>query len=209
MKRLNKIALLAVLLASTFCFESKADSLKDLFGKISGSDVADVISGVVGSTNLTVADLEGTWKYSGPAVIFLSDDILQKAGGAAASTTIEKKLAPYYTKLGLTGSSMTCDAEGNFTLTIKGKSVKGTLTANSDGSFALKLGSSALTSKLGKDRSQTVWIKKSGNTLSIAGDVKKMLEIVKKFSSASTTISKVTALLDKYDGICIGLKMSK
>lgn len=209
MKRLNKIALLAVLLASAFCFESKADSLKDLLGKISGSDVADVISGVVGSTNLTVADLEGTWNYSGPAVIFLSDDILEKAGGAAAATTIEKKLTPYYTKLGLAGSTMTCDATGNFTLTIKGKSVKGSLTANADGSFALKLGSSAIASKLGSNKNITVYIKKSGNTLSIAGDVKKMLEIVKKLSSASTTISKVTTLLDKYDGICIGFKMSK
>ena len=71
------------------------------------SSLGDLLSGVankfgLGSSSLTIEKLVGTWKYSGPAVSFKSDNLLLKAGGAAAATQVESKLEPYYRTAGLT-----------------------------------------------------------------------------------------------------------
>ena len=55
----------------------------------------------------------------------------------------------------------------------------------------------------------TVYLQLSGNTLSIAGDVKKMIELAKKFSNLSSTLNSLVTFLDKYDEICIGVKYTK
>lgn len=197
------------MLCLAFANVCKADSLKDLFGKISGEDISNVLGNIISRDSLTVKDLAGEWKTTGPAVVFKSDEILGKAGGAAASATAEKKLKPYFTKLGLENSSMTVDKEGNVEFIINGKSIKGKLTPNNDDSFSLKLGRSKITSKLGKERDITVYFRKSGKTLSMASDVKKMLEIVKKVGSFSSSVEKFANLLDQYEQICIGLKFEK
>ena len=89
------------------------------------------------------------------------------------------------------------------------KSIKGKLTPNNDESFSLKLGRSKITSKLGKERDITVYFRKSGKILSMASDVKKMLEIVKKVGSFSSSVEKLANMLDQYEQICIGLKFEK
>lgn len=197
------------MLCITFVNVCKADSLKDLFGKISGDDISNVLGNIISKDSLTIKDLSGKWKTTGPAVVFKSDEILGKAGGAAASATAEKKLKPYFTKLGLENSSMTIDKEGNVEFIISGKSIKGTLKPNSDDSFSLKLGHSKITSKLGKERDITVYFRKSGKILSMASDVKKMLEIVKKVGSFSSSVEKLANMLDQYEQICIGMKYEK
>lgn len=201
--------LLSLMLCITFVNVCKADSLKDLFGKISGDDISNVLGNIISKDSLTIKDLSGEWETTGPAVVFKSDEILGKAGGAAASATAEKKLKPHFTKLGLENSSMTIDKDGNVEFLISGKSIKGTLKPNSDDSFSLKLGRSKITSKLGKERDITVYFRKSGKTLSMASDVKKMLEIVKKVGSFSSSVEKLANMLDQYEQICIGLKFEK
>ena len=86
------------MLCITFVNVCKADSLKDLFGKISGDDISNVLGNIISKDSLTIKDLSGEWKTTGPAVVFKSDEILGKAGGAAASATAEKKLKPYQMK---------------------------------------------------------------------------------------------------------------
>lgn len=60
---------------------SQAQSLKDLLNKDNISKVVNAITG----TPETI-DMTGTWTYSGSAVEFESDNLLMKAGGAAAAT---------------------------------------------------------------------------------------------------------------------------
>lgn len=205
----TKKLLLSLLLCLAFVNVCKADSLKDLFGKISGDDISNVLGNIISKDSLKIKDLTGEWKTTGPAVVFKSDEILGKAGGAAASAAAEKKLKPYFTKLGLENSSMTIDKDGNVEFLISGKSIKGTLKPNSDDSFSLKLGRSKITSKLGKERDITVYFRKSGKTLSMASDVKKILELVKKVGSFSSSVEKLANLLDQYEQICIGMKYEK
>ncbi len=189
-----------------------ADGLKDLLGKLGGSsDLGNVINNVLGSSTLSLSDLEGDWKTTGPALVFKSDDLLEKAGGAAASATIEKKLDTYYDKLGLDGTELKLDSEGNATLVIKGKSIPATVTDNGDGSFKFAFGKQALSSKLGSFTSMTVYFQKSGNTMSITADAKKLVDIAAKVASKTeqSTLSTISSLVEKYDQICIGFHMQK
>jgi len=106
---------------------------------------------------------------------------------------------------------MTFDEKGNFTLTIKGKEVKGTVADNGDGSYSLKLGASKLLEKLGSDRSLTVYFQKSPTNLAIAADATKLVNLVEKLVSLTdqSTLNSIVKLLEKYDQICIGLRMEK
>ena len=87
-----------------------------------------VLEGVLSKSDLTVADLQGNWKSTGPSVCFQGDNFLKKAGGAAAATAIENKIAPYYNKYGLNGATLTVDKEGNFELAINKLKLKGTVS---------------------------------------------------------------------------------
>ena len=57
------------------------------------SGLQGLVEGVISKSDLTEADLIGSYKYSKPAVAFKSDDLLKKAGGAAAAGVI---LPPFF-----------------------------------------------------------------------------------------------------------------
>ncbi len=45
--------------------------------------------------------MEGTWTYTGPAIEFESDNLLQKAGGSVAANAAENKLKRTIGKVGI------------------------------------------------------------------------------------------------------------
>ena len=68
---------------------SHAQSIKDLFNK---ENIEKAVNAVTGKST---ADMTGTWSYTGSAIEFESDNLLQKAGGAVATTAAEKKPVSY------------------------------------------------------------------------------------------------------------------
>ena len=81
-KNIVSLAFMAVfLLMGT---NSRAQSWKDLLNKDNISKVVNAITG----TPETI-DMTGTWNYKGSAVEFESENLLMKAGGAAAATMAE------------------------------------------------------------------------------------------------------------------------
>ena len=64
--------------------------------------------------------MTGTWTYSGSAVEFESDNLLMKAGGAAAATMAENKLNEQLSKVGIKEGQMsfTFNADSTFTSTV-------------------------------------------------------------------------------------------
>ena len=160
-----------------------ADSLKDLFGN---KGLGDLVNAVTGNGDIQLNSLEGTWKATGPAVVLRSGDALEQAGGSAVASLAENKLMPYYEKLGLEGSTVTFDASGNYTMTVKGKTIKGRLIKNDDGTFTLSLTQNEKL-KLGKLNSFTTYVQKTSNTLALTVDVKKLL------SSGKVPLSLTTA----------------
>ena len=103
-----------VALFSLFASNSQAQSLKDLLNKDNISKVVNAITG----TPETI-DMTGTWTYSGSAVEFESDNLLMKAGGAAAATMAENKLNEQLSKVGIKEGQMsfTFNADSTFTST--------------------------------------------------------------------------------------------
>ena len=92
MKRLVfwQLFVAALLLTSN----SHAQSIKDLFNK---ENIEKAVNAVTGKST---ADMTGTWSYTGSAIEFESDNLLQKAGGAVAPAA-EKKLDEQLAKVGI------------------------------------------------------------------------------------------------------------
>lgn len=189
------------------------DLLNTVKSKSSGSDsnplgaIGSVISGLTASSNFELSDLQGTWTYESPAVTFNSDNALQKIGGAAAASTVESKLAPYYEKAGITALTFTVDEDNNFTMKLKKGTLKGTLSKDEDGNLHFNFNA------LGKVKlaSVSAFATKSGNTLNLTFDVSKLITIVKTVSSVSgiSSLNTISSLLSSYDGIYAGFKLNR
>lgn len=171
-----------------------------------GDLVGSVVEGVFTKTNLTVAELAGTYTSNGPAVTFKSENLLSKAGGIAGASAIESKLKPYYEKLGLNNMTLTISEDGSFEMKVKSAPVKGTITKNeSAGTFEFNFGVA------GKNLAKfTAYIEKSGSTLKLMFDASKLLDLVSTISKLgnNSTLSSVGSLLGSYDGACIGFRMT-
>ena len=197
----------AVLAASTLV--SNAQGLGDILKGIGSGSTGDILSGVIEGvftkSNLTLQDLVGEYTSEGPAVTFKSEALLQQAGGIAGAATIESKLKPYYEKYGLTGMTLTVDQDANYSMKIKGITLKGDITKNdSDGTFDFNFNVAGI--KLGKF---TAYVEKSGSTLKLMFDATKLKSFISTVTkiTGNSMASAVGSILDSYDGACIGFKM--
>lgn len=231
MKLLRKFVLAAaVLLAGANV--ANAQSLSDLLGKLkggsntentsdannnsTGSTLGNILNGVAGvltGSDLKVKDLEGNWQASGPAVSFKGDNFLKKAGGEAASATIENKIKPYFSKYGLNDAQFTVNNDSTFVLTIKKVKLSGTISqAEGDEKGVFVLNFQALKKvNLGK---MNIYIQKSAlkpNQLDLMFDATKLMRIVEGVGKISgISIAKtMSSLLSSYDGMCAGFQMNK
>ena len=94
---------------------ASAQSASDILSKLGLGTVAN---NILGSGKVTIADIEGNWDYVEPAVEFKSDNLLKKAGGSVASTTVVNKLRPYYKTIGIDKMTLAVDSAGNFKMKI-------------------------------------------------------------------------------------------
>ena len=212
MKKCFKLLIVAAVVAISGVQTANADGLKNLLGKLGkDTNVGDIVNNVLGSSKVELSALEGNWTTTGPALVFKSDDLLEKAGGAAASAAVEKKLDTYYKRLGLENIPVTFNKAGTMTMKIKGYTVSGTLTDNGDGSYKLQLGKSGKLAKLGSLTSMTVYLQKAGNNLSITADATKLVDLATKLASVTdkATLKTAANLLKSYDQICIGFRLAK
>lgn len=178
-----------------------------------GGSLGDLLSGVankfgLGSSSLTIEKLVGTWKYSGPAVSFKSDNLLLKAGGAAAATQVESKLEPYYRTAGLTSLVLTVAEDSTFTFKARLITLTGTMSRDSEsGNFIFTF--KALKSiNVGSMESYIVM---NGNKMELTFDVSKLLVLVEKAGkiSGNSTIKGVSTLLNQYDGMTAGFELER
>lgn len=172
-----------------------------------GSLLGNLLSNVLGSSSsISQSDLVGTWNYKGADCVFESENLLAKAGGAVAASKIESQLDTQLSKVGIKeGScSYTFNKDNTFTATIGGRTLNGTYTLNSSDK-TIKM------SYLAGLASFNCNVVKSGNTISLLMDSDKMLTLLKGASALTknTSIGTLTSLLSNYNGMKIGMKMSK
>ena len=211
--------ILSIVAIFTSSFSASALDIKDLIGKyMSGSDsssVTDAFSGILGevlSTNkLTVQQLEGTWSYSAPAVTFISDNLLEKAGGAAAAETVEGKLEPIYKLTKLNQLKFTVDSQSNFTIGVGKIKLSGTIVASADenatANFILKFKS------IGKSTMDVnAYITKSiDSSMTLTFDITKLIAIMQEVSkiAKSSSVTTIVNALASFDGLCAGFELKK
>ncbi|MCD8387463.1 MAG: DUF4923 family protein [Bacteroidales bacterium] len=200
------LILAAVMLSSCGSYKSSSSS-SDSSG--SQSLVSSLLSSLVGnSTTVTPKRLSGTWKYSSPECRFTSENALTQAGGAVAANTIEGKLTDVYSKIGISASScsFTFDEDGNCSMTLGGRTIKGTYTLDSD---ARELKIRSTTGLI----SFTAQVYYSYSTLTLLFDWERMLSLVKMVTAftgqGSSTISALSSLLNQYDGMMVGMNLKK
>ncbi len=179
----------------------------------SSGGIGDLISGVasalgLGNSQAGVAQLAGTWTYSGPAVSFKSDNFLLKAGGAAAATTVEKKLEPYYKTVGLTKLVVTINNDSTFVFKGGRASLSGTIEPNSEaGTYQFHF---KAFNKINIGTMEA-YVKLTGNNMELTFDVTKLMTLMQRISalSSSATLKGASALLEQYDGMTAGFDLKR
>ncbi len=202
-----------LLLAVAFAMvgSAQAFTLNDIFGSGGLGDILgniqSTIESATASTNFTIDQLTGTWKYSSPGVQFESDNALQKIGGAAAASAVENKLSPYYIRAGIDKLTLTVDNAHNFVIKTKYGSFKGTIEKGTDSKLVFNFKAFG---KINIGRIN-VMATKSGSMLNLAFDAKKLVTIAQKISSLSknSSLQSIADILSKYEGIYVGVKLRK
>lgn len=206
------IVTMAVIIATSCSAAGAPDKKSGLGGLLdglgtAGSTIGNLVEGVFTKSDLTVEDIAGTWTSDGSAVSFKSDNFLKQAGGVAAAAAVEAKLDPYYKQYGLTGSTLTINQDGTFELGIKKMTVKGTIARKDKGIFTMKFqafGGIGL-------GSMDAYVEKSINSVNVMFDADKIKKLISFAAtlSGSTMASTAGKVLESYDGMCIGFKMTK
>lgn len=190
------VAVLAMSIAN-----AEAQSLKDILGGLVGA---------VASNTTTEQTIVGEWGYAKPAIALKSDNVLVQAGSSLMSGTIEKKMAPYYEKVGLKAGSaaISLTEDKHFTLTMGKRTLQGTYEFDA-ATNALTLNITTKTSvKIGKVKGEA---QLSGGDLKLLFEADKMLKIVKGLSAVSnnSSIAALSKVADQYDGMSLGMTFAK
>lgn len=215
----GRFYILSILTVALFSLNAyAATDLKDILNGLggnsgSGSDIGsaigNVINGVLSKSKLTIADIKGNWIYQEPAVEFKSENLLKKAGGAAASSTIKSKLKPYYEKAGMQNLKFTVNEDGTFSLGLKKMTLSGTIeTTDNDGEFIFAFKAAGKIS-LGK---LTAYMSKNiSGQLTLTFDASKLISLVNTIASitSNSTIQTVSSVLNSYDGLTVGFVLKK
>ncbi|MBQ7042640.1 MAG: DUF4923 family protein [Muribaculaceae bacterium] len=218
MSKFFKIMLLVAVL-SVFAINMSADDsktkgssvLSSLLESLNGSgslgEVGNIVQNLISTDNIEIKDIAGTWEYSAPAVSFKSDNLLKKAGGAAAATSLEGKLSTYYKYANIQSMKLEIKEDSTFTMSLKRTSLKGDITKDEEGNFFFNY---KVAGRINIGTIQT-YLTKSGNTLDITYDVSKLIKLIEKVGSytGNSTVKGVSSLLNGYDGVTAGFKMKK
>lgn len=169
--------------------------------------LSNLLSGVLeGSSTLTQESIQGTWKFTSADCVFESENLLAKAGGAVAATKIEKNLNTQFTKFGINAN--TCAYTFNSDNTYSAKI--GSYTVNGNYTLDTKTKTVKMT-YLGGVASNSARVAMTGNNLSLLIESDKLLNLLKGLSAlkSNSNITTLSSLLNNYDGLYVGIQMSK
>lgn len=199
-----------IIITGLFCLiglAASAQSINEMLKKVTGSDVAKSIVEKVTGTTLPV-DIKGTWTYSGTAVKFESDDFLKSTAASLAASQVEEKMDQYVAKVGIKAGtfSFTFKEDNTFTATVKGKSFNGTYTLSEDyKTISLQFGKTIGLKPFNAAISAT-----SGQ-IDLLFQADKLLDLLGKLTSSSnnSTLKAIGAVANQYDGMKLGLELTK
>ena len=199
MTRRTLSGLLLVAAALLCATDAQAQSLKDLFNK---ENIEKVVNAV---TDKNTASMEGTWTYTGSALAFESDNLLQQAGGAVAASAVEKKLDDFLQRIGIQSGQMsfTFAADSTFQTTIKGKTMKGTYSYDQSTKKAQL--------KFSKLLNINTTVNCTSQQMELLFPSDRLLDLLTFLASKSNnaTLQSIGSLAESYDGMMLGLTLEK
>lgn len=214
MKRLI-ITLALVTLGFTSAQAQLLGGLKNLF-KDAAEDIVEKVEEETGSSELAAglgallgeilpeAEVPGTWQYVDVAVEFVSDDALSQAGGSVAAETVEEKIAPMLTKIGIKPGafSFTFNEDGTATTTLGKKTISGTWKYDKE-QEVVTLGLN--------EKEYQMRMTVGAENINILFKADKLLELIKTLSSKSsnTTITAISAVTKAYSGMNLGFECER
>ena len=159
-----------------------------------------------GSSAVTASDLQGTWTYRKADCVFETQNLLLKAGGEMAAAKIESQLESQLGKVGITpgACSFTFNSDGTYVATIGQYNLTGNYTLNT------KSNTLTMTYLAGIGRISPKVVKTDASiSLLFEGD--KLLSMVQKVGklSSNSTVSSLSSLINSYDGMLVGMQLSK
>ena len=175
-----------------------------LTGNTGGAgQLLNVLTGLLG-TKTSESSLVGTWTYSAPKVVFESESIMAKLGGAVVSNKVESTLSKHLKKMGMIAgkSHLTLNKDKTCTFTYNTKSYNGTYTYDTNTSTL------TITGALGVS-TMTCTATVSGNELHMLFDADKLLNVMTGLGSSLTTNATLSTLLKSYNGMMLGWTMTR
>ena len=159
-----------------------------------------------GSSAVTASDLQGTWTYRKADCVFETQNLLLKAGGEMAAAKIESQLESQLGKVGITpgACSFTFNSDGTYVATIGQYNLTGNYTLNT------KSNPLTMTYLAGIGRISPKVVK-TGASISLLFEGDKLLSMVQKVGklSSNSTVNSLSSLINSYDGMLVGMQLSK
>lgn len=178
---------------------SQAQSLKDLFNK---ENIEKAVNTVTGKTSI---DMTGTWTYSGSAIEFESDNMLNKAGGAVAAGVAEKKLDEQLSKVGIKSGQMTYtfNADSTFSAKLGTRDLKGT--------YSYDASTKQVKMKFAKLLPLNAKVNCTSTSMDLLFNSDKLLKLITTLSGKSnnSTLKTISSLAGSYDGMMLGFSLKK
>ena len=190
--------LVAALLLAT-ASNLQAQSLKDLLNK---ENIEKAVNAVTGKNT---ASMTGTWMFTGSALAFESDNLLQKAGGSLAANAVEKKLDGFLGKVGIEPGEMsfTFNSDSTFQTQIKGKTLKGPYQYDSS--------TQKVNLKFSKLLKLNTTVNCTSEQMELLFPSDRLLDLVTFLASKSNnaTLQSISSLAESYDGMMLGFTLQK
>ena len=159
-----------------------------------------------GSSAVTASDLQGTWTYRKADCVFETQNLLLKAGGEMAAAKIESQLESQLGKVGITpgACSFTFNSDGTYVATIGQYNLTGNYTLNT------KSNTLTMTYRAGIGRISPKVVK-TGASISLLFEGDKLLSMVQKVGklTSNSTVNSLSSLINSYDGMLVGMQLSK
>ena len=212
---------------------ASAQSWKDVLGKVAtevasevssteaGSAVTNVLGALLGnSLTLSIEALEGTWNYEGVACILESENALSNIGGTVVTSTIESKLDEKLTKIGVTPGkcSFTFVGDGTCTINVNGRVLNGKYELNAEEKmivFTFVYDKLPLKTYVSYEIQNLNIVFKADRLLAFIKNVASYFsngatgEQLGQFQSIMQTVGTIGTLLENYDGMMLGAKLSR
>jgi len=182
---------------------SSSSSSSSSSNSSTGGGLISTLTSIFSSNKQANEDnIVGTWNYTEPAIVLSSDNILTKTAAKVAAGKVESKLQTYLSQYGITPGtfSMTFNADGTCTETLKGKKISGTW----------KIVDSKLQLSI-KGVKVNITTQISGGEMQLVTDATKLLNMFKSFgaNSNNSNIKTVATLLKGVNGMQAGVTLKK